>query len=77
MDDQNPCLYTMYSPPQSTCWNLEVAIVLQTMQIYIPPKRESWIERLDRLIFPADPIRDWVESEIERISRKYAWIDEI
>lgn len=117
MDDQSPCIYTMYSPSQSICWNPESAIALQTMQIeqamrfqtdminqsinsitpsykpmaccatfnhvdssmcqYIPPKRESWIERLDRLIFPADPIRDWVESEIERISKKYAWIDEV
>ena len=117
MDDQNPCIYTMYSPPQSICWSPEAVIALQTMQIeqamqfqtdminqsinsitpsynpmaccatfnrvdssmcqYIPPKRESWIERLDRLIFPADPIRDWVESEIERISKKYAWIDEV
>lgn len=123
MDDQSQYLYTMYSPPQSICWNpesaiaLKSAIALQTMQIeqtmrfqtdmikqsinsilpyynptarcatfnrvdssmcqYIPPKRESWIERLDRLIFPADPIRDWVESEIERISKKYAWIDEV
>ena len=39
------------------------------------PKKESWIERMDKLIFPVDPIRDWVESEIERISKKYAWID--
>ena len=108
MDDQSPCLYTMYSLLQSICWNPEATIALQTMQIeqamqfqtdminqsinsitpsynpvdssmcqYIPPKRESWIERLDRLIFPADPIRDWVESEIERISKKYAWIDEV
>lgn len=38
-------------------------------------KKESWIEKLDKLIFPIDPIRDWVESEIERISKKYAWID--
>ena len=38
-------------------------------------KKESWIEKLDKLIFPIDPIRGWVESEIERISKKYAWID--
>ena len=117
MEDQSPCLYTMYSPPQSTCWNPEVPIALQTMQIeqtmqfqtdminqsinsilpyynptaccatfnrvdssmcqYIPPKQESWIERLDRTIFPVDPIRDWAESEIKRISREYAWINEV
>lgn len=33
MDDQNPCIYTMYSPPQAICWNPESAIALQTMQI--------------------------------------------
>lgn len=37
-------------------------------------KKESWIEKMDKLIFPNDPIRDWVENEIERISRKYAQI---
>ena len=117
MEDQSPCLYTMYSPPQSICWNPEAAIALQTIQIeramqfqtdminqsinsilpyynptaccatfnrvdssmcqYIPPKQESWIERLDRTIFPVDPIRDWAESEIKRIARKYAWINEV
>lgn len=41
------------------------------------PKKESWIERLDRLIFPVDPIRDWVENEVERISKQYAWIDHV
>lgn len=39
--------------------------------------KESLIERLDKLIFPIDPIRDWVESEIERISKEYAYIDNI
>lgn len=128
MDDQNPCIYTIYSPQQCICQSPQSAISeqvaqmnmntrLQTMQIeqamqfqtdminqsinsilpyhnstaccatfnrvdssmcqYMPPKQESWIERLDRLIFPENPIRDWVESEIERISREYAWIDEV
>ena len=40
-------------------------------------KKESWIEKMDKLIFPNDPIRDWVENEVERISRKYAWTDQI
>ena len=39
-------------------------------------KKESWIEKMDKLIFPNDPIRDWVENEVERISRKYAWTDQ-
>lgn len=37
-------------------------------------KKESWIEKMDKLIFPNDPIRDWMENEVERISRKYAQI---
>lgn len=45
--------------------------------IQYSPKKESWIEKLDKLIFPIDPIRDWAESEIERISKKYAWTDNI
>ena len=40
-------------------------------------KKESWIEKMDKLIFPNDPIREWVENEVERISRKYAWTDQI
>lgn len=42
-----------------------------------PSKKESWIEKMDKLIFPNDSIRDGVENEVERISRKYTWIDEI
>lgn len=41
------------------------------------PKEEPLIEKLDKLIFPIDPIRDWVESEVERISKKYAWLNEV
>ena len=44
---------------------------------YLGYRKESLIEKLDKLLFPVDPIRDWVESEIERISKKYAYIDNI
>lgn len=44
---------------------------------YFGYRKESLIERLDKLIFPIDPIRGWVENEIERISKKRAWIDEV
>ena len=40
-------------------------------------KKESWIEKMDKLIFPNDPIRDWVENEVERISREYDWISQV
>lgn len=32
---------------------------------------------LDRLIFPFDPIRDWVEKKVKRINEKYAWAEEL
>lgn len=32
---------------------------------------------LDRLIFPEDPIRDWVEKKVAEIEDKYAWADKI
>lgn len=38
---------------------------------YFGYRKESLVERLDKLIFPIDPIRDWVESEIKRISKKF------
>lgn len=40
-------------------------------------KKESFQERLYNSVFPIDPIRDWTEKEIERICKKYSWIDEI
>ena len=40
-------------------------------------KKESLQERLYNSVFPIDPIRDWAEKEIERICKKYSWIDEI
>lgn len=49
--------------------------LLDGKMIQYSPKKESWIEKLDKLIFLINPIRDWAESEIERISKKYAWID--
>lgn len=40
-------------------------------------KKESLQERLYSSVFPIDPIRDWAEKEIEKICKKYSWIDEI
>lgn len=40
-------------------------------------KKESLQERLYNSVFPIDPIRDWVENEVERISKQYAWIDHV
>lgn len=32
---------------------------------------------LDRLIFPEDPIRDWVEKKTAEIEKKFAWADQL
>ena len=44
-----------------------------TFQHYEKPKTN--IFDLDRLIFPFDPIRDWVEKKTKEIDEKYAWTD--
>lgn len=46
-----------------------------TFQHYEKPKTD--IFDLDRLIFPEDPIRDWVEKKVSEINAKYAWADKI
>ena len=35
-------------------------------------KRKDWIYELDRIIFPDNPIRDYIEAEIQAIQEKYA-----
>lgn len=32
---------------------------------------------LDRLIFPEDPIRDWVTKRVAEIEKKFAWADQL
>lgn len=32
---------------------------------------------LDRLIFPEDPIRDWVTKQVAEIEKKFAWADQL
>lgn len=46
-----------------------------TFQHYEKPK--TTIFDLDRLIFPEDPIRDWVDKKVSEINAKYAWSDKI
>lgn len=40
-------------------------------------KKHLTIYDLDRLIFPEDPIRDWVEKKTKEIDKKFAWADEL
>ena len=45
--------------------------------IHDQPKNKLTIYDLNQLIFPFDPIRDWVKKEVKRINEKYAWAEEI
>lgn len=41
-----------------------------------PKKKKLTIYDLARLIFPDDPIRDYVEKKVAEIEERYRWIDE-
>ena len=41
-----------------------------------PKKKKLTIYDLARLIFPDDPIRDYVEKKVVEIEERYRWIDE-
>ena len=45
--------------------------------IFRKPKKKLTIYDLNRLIFPFDPIRDWVEKKTKEINEKYAWAEEL
>ena len=41
-----------------------------------PKKKKLTIYDLAKLIFPDDPIRDYVEKKVAEIEERYRWIDE-
>lgn len=41
----------------------------------VPKRKTVSFENLEKEVFSNDPIRDWVEKELSRINKKYAWID--
>lgn len=41
-----------------------------------PKKKKLTFYDLARLIFPDDPIRDYVEKKVAEIEERYRWIDE-
>ena len=49
----------------------------ECVNVYGKPKKKLTIYDLDRIIFPFDPIKDWVEKEVKRIDEKYAWAEEL
>jgi len=49
----------------------------ECVNVYGKPKKKLTIYDLDQLIFPFDPIRDWVEKKTKEINKKYAWAEEL
>ena len=47
----------------------------ECVNVYGKLKKKLTIYDLDQLIFPFDPIRDWVEKKVKRINEKYAWAE--
>ena len=44
--------------------------------VEVPEKKKLTIYDLARLVFPDDPIRDYVEKKVAEIEERYRWIDE-
>lgn len=53
------------------------AMYQQTVCAFKKYKPRLTIYDLDKLIFPDDPIRDWVEKKTAEINKKFAWADEL
>ena len=45
--------------------------------IHDQPKNKLTICDLNQLIFPFDPIRDWVEKKTKEINEKYSWTNSL
>lgn len=48
----------------------------EDLVVKTPKKKKLTIYDLARLIFPDDPIRDYVEKKVTEIEERYRWIDE-
>ena len=48
----------------------------ENLVIEEPKKKKLTIYDLARLVFPDDPIRDYVEKKVAEIEERYRWIDE-
>ena len=49
----------------------------ENLVIEEPKKKKLTIYDLARLVFPDDPIRDYVEKKVAEIEERYRWIDEL
>lgn len=61
--------------------NTPISFISANQTIYERPKKKRLtIYDLDKLIFPNDPIRDYIEAEIAKIEEKYknmfSWVDD-
>lgn len=62
--------------------NTPISFISANQTIYERPKKKRLtIYDLDKLIFPNDPIRDYIEAEIAKIEEKYknmfSWVDDL
>lgn len=62
---------TLYYADNVPYFGLNEDLVVKT-----PKKKKLTIYDLARLIFPDDPIRDYVEKKVAEIEERYRWIDE-
>lgn len=62
---------TLYYADNVPYYGLNEDLVVKT-----PKKKKLTIYDLARLIFPDDPIRDYVEKKVAEIEERYRWIDE-
>ena len=61
---------TLYYADNVPYYGLNENCVVET------PKKKLTIYDLARLVFPDDPIRDYVEKKVAEIEERYRWIDE-
>ena len=62
---------TLYYADNVPYYGLNEDYVVET-----PKKKKLTIYDLARLVFPDDPIRDYVEKKVAEIEERYRWIDE-
>lgn len=60
---------TLYYTDNIPYYGLNENCVVET------PKKKLTIYDLARLVFPDDPIRDYVEKKVAEIEERYRWID--
>lgn len=73
----------MYSMFQSILYSMTADMMAvpyyglnEDCMVETPKKKKLTIYDLARLIFPDDPIRDYVEKKVAEIEERYRWIDE-